>query len=627
MQLLYEEEGEIKVGAVLSSAPASYQVESPHGRRTKIKAASVLLSFEQPAGAVLLAQAQAYAEALDTDFLWQCCGADEFSFEELAREYVGRPPAPEEAAGVLLKLHAAPMYFYRRGRGRFRAAPAETLKLALAGLEKKRQQQQRVAAWTACLDRYECPTEIAALKDELLYKPDRAKPETRAFEQACKDTGLGPVQLFARCGLLQDSHAYHFNRFLFEFHPGGDAFPPHTVPALAGELPEAGVEAVSLDDAGTTEIDDAFSVQRLSDEEWRVGIHIAAPGLAVAPGSPLDAIARERLSTAYMPGRKVTMLPDDVVARYSLDAGDARPAVSLYLTVSAADFSIRGRTTRLERVRMAANLRHAEHDALNQAFTEGRSVGLPHEEDLRLLWRFAEALEKTRGRASVNTALLDYTFRVVEDRVSIEPRRRGSPLDKLVAELMILANTTWGTLLAERDVAAIYRVQSTGKVRLSVHPEAHEGLGVACYAWMTSPLRRYIDLVNQWQLVAAVAGRRAPFARNSEGLLTALRAFEVVYARYDEHQRGMEHYWCLRWLVQEQVKAIEATVLRENLVRFAGLPLVARVPSMPELEPGTRVRVEVRDVDLLERTLQCMYLSSLGRPGDALPAEDQQDAR
>lgn len=626
MHLLYEEDGELKVGAVLSSSPASHQVESPHGRRTKIKAASVLLSFEQPAGAVLLAQAQAYGEAIDTEFLWQCCGPDEFGFEELARDYVGRAPLPAEAAGVLLKLHAAPMYFYRRGRGRFRAAPAETLKLALAGLEKKRQLQERVAAWAAALARFECPPEIAAMKDELLYKPDRAKPETRAFEQACKDAGLTPVQLFARCGLLQDSHAFHFNRFLFEFHPGGDAFPPHPVPEIPGDLPEGEAEAVSLDDAGTTEIDDAFSVQRLSDDEWRIGIHIAAPGLAVAPGSPLDAIARERLSTAYMPGRKVTMLPDDVVARYSLDAGDARPAVSLYLTVSAADFSIRGKTTRLERVRMAANLRHAEHEALNEAFAEGRTVGLPHEEDLRLLWRFAGALEKARGKASVNAALLDYTFRVEDDRVSIEPRRRGSPLDKLVAELMILANTTWGTLLAERDIAAIYRVQSTGKVRLSVHPEAHEGLGVSCYAWMSSPLRRYIDLVNQWQLVAAVAGRRPPFARNSEGLLTALRAFEVVYARYDEHQRGMEHYWCLRWLVQEQVNVIEATVLRENLVRFAGMPLVARVPSMPELEPGTRVRVEVREVDLLERSLQCAFLASLGKPGDAAPADDQQDA-
>lgn len=612
MQLLYEEDGDLKVGAVLSSAPASFQVESPHGRRTKIKSASVLLSFEQPAGAVLLAQAQEFAAGLDTDFLWQCCGTAEFSFEDLARDYVGRAPAPAEAAGVLIKLHAAPMYFYRKGRGRFRAAPAETLKLALAGLEKKRLREEQVAQWVASLARFECPPPIAALKDELLYAPDRAKPETRAFEQAAKDLALTPVQLFARCGLLADSHAYHFNRFLHEFHPQGDAFPPHEVPAVDEDLPLAEVEAFSLDDTGTTEIDDAFSVSRVSDSEWRIGIHIAAPGLAIAPGSPLDAIARGRLSTAYMPGRKVTMLPDDVVACCSLDAGGARPAVSMYVTVDARDLSVKGRTTRLERVQMGANLRHAACEALNAAFEEGRSLGLAYEDELRLLWRFAGALEAARGKPSVNAALPDYSFRVENDRVSIEARRRGAPLDKLVSELMILANSGWGTLLAERDIAAIYRVQSSGKVRLSVHAEAHEGLGVSCYAWMSSPLRRYVDLVNQWQLIAAVSGRRPPFARNSEGLLSALRAFELVYARYDEHQRGMEHYWCLRWFQQEGITRAEATVVRENVVRFAGLPLVMRLSSLPALEPGTRIRVEVKDIDLLERSVHCTYLETVG---------------
>jgi len=627
MQLLYEEDGEFKVGTVLSSAPASHQVESPHGRRTKIKSGSVLLSFEQPPAAALLEQARQYAEGLDTDFLWQCCGPNEFSFEDLARDYVGRAPTPVEAAGVLMKLQAAPMYFHRKSRGRFRAAPPETLKLALAGLERKRMLEQQVAGWVASLARYECPAEIAALKDELLYRPDRAKPQTKAFEQAAKELGLTPVQLFARCGLLQDSHAYHLNRFLFEFHPHGEAFAAHEAPQLPDDLPMGEVEAFSLDDAGTTEIDDAFSLSRVSEDEWRVGIHIAAPGLAIAPGSPLDAIARGRLSTAYMPGCKFTMLPDDVVARFSLDAGDWRPAVSLYLTVSAVDFSVRARGTRLERVRIAANLRHADCDALNRAFEEGSTIGLPHEEALRVLWRFASALEAARGRPSVNAAQFDYNFEVEDGRVTIVPRRRGAPLEKLVSELMILANSGWGSLLAERDIAAIYRVQSTGKVRLSVHPEAHEGLGVSCYAWMSSPLRRYVDLVNQWQLIAAVSGRRPPFARTSEGLLTALRAFEVVYARYDEHQRAMENYWCLRWLQQENVTRTAGVVLRDNLVRIDGLPLVVKVPSLPGLEPGTRVRVEVEEIDLLERRLECSYVETVASAPGNVPAPAQQDAR
>ena len=609
MQLLYEEDGELKVGAVLGEAPASFQVESPHGRRSKIKASSVLLSFERPAGAELLVQAERFAAELDIRFLWECSGTGEFAFRDLAREYVGREPTPVESAGILMKLHSAPMYFYRRGRGRFQAAPEETLKLALAAVDKKRRLQEAIGLWAERLARFDCPPEVAALKEELLYAPDRNRPETKALEQACRATGLTSARLFERCGLLPDPHEYHLQRFLHEFFPRGTRFAAHELPAPPEGLPLAPVSAFSLDDVGTTEIDDAFSVQR-TGETWRIGIHISAPALGFGPGSALDALARERLSTAYMPGRKFTMLPEDVIQLYSLDHGGERPAVSLYFDV-AADGSIGARHTRLERVAVVANLRHAEYDVLNELFERDGNAGLRFEEELRILWRVALALESRRGRPSAGAAL-DYSFFVDEGRVRIVPRKRGAPLDKLVSELMILANTSWGELLAERDVAAIYRVQSTGKVRLSVHPEAHEGLGVACYAWMSSPLRRYVDLLNQWQLVAALRGDRPAFSRNSDALLAALRAFEVTYARYDEHQRAMEMYWTLRWLDQENVRSLDAVVLRENLVRADGVPLFAKVPSLPPLDAGTRVRLDVGRMDFLERTVALTYRETLG---------------
>jgi exoribonuclease-2 len=604
-QLLYEEDGELKVGTVLDQAPASFHVESPRGRRSKIKAGHVLLAFERPAAAELLTQAEAFSRELDIDFLWQCSGAREFGFQDLAREYVGREPSPVEAAGVLMKLHAAPMYFYRRGKGRFQAAPEATLKLALAAADKKKRVQEQVAAWTDELAAGRCPAEVAALKDELLYAPDRNKPPTRALEAACARTGLSAAKLFERCGLLPDSHDYHLKRFLHEFFPRGADFPPHEVPPLPGDLPLARVAAFSLDDVGTTEIDDAFSVERLAGGV-RIGVHIAAPALGFAPGSALDALARERLSTAYMPGRKFTMLPGDVVERFSLDHGGQLPAVSLYVELSD-EHAILGRYTRLERVPVVANLRHAEYDALNDAFEKDERRGLEFEEDLRALWRAAEALEARRGRPSSTPGFPEYSFHVEGGRVRIVPRKRGAPLDKLVSEFMILANSTWGELLAERDVAGIYRVQSTGKVRFSVHPEPHEGLGVSAYAWMTSPLRRYVDLVNQWQLAAALGGQRPAFARNSDALLGALRAFEVTYARYDEYQRAMETYWSLRWLLQEGIRSLEGTVLRENVVRLDGAPLVTRVSSLPSLDPGQRVRLDIAGVDLLEGTVTCTY--------------------
>ena len=618
MHVVYEEEGELKVGTVLVQAPASFQLESPHGRRSKVKAANVLLSFEDPPASDLLASAQHYADNVDVQFLWECCASGEFDFRALAREYVGREPSAVEATGILLKLHGAPIYFHRRGKGRFHAATAETLRLALAGLEKRRRIEAKVTQWTAALVRFECPVEIAALKDELLYAPDRNKPETRAFEQACREAGVSGARLFERCGIVSDTHEYHLKRFLHEFFPRGTGFPEHEAPGAPEDVPLAPGAAFSLDELGTTEIDDAFSVARTPTGEVRVGVHIAAPALGIAPGSPLDAIARERLSTAYMPGRKYTMLPEDVIARFSLDYGAAQPVLSLYFTVSDEGLP-RGLHSRVERIAIAANLRHAQYDVLNDALETGTSIGLAYEDDLRTLWRIAVALEKQRGRPSTAAGLNDYSFFVEAERVRIVPRRRGSPLDKLVSELMILVNSSWGELLAERDIGAIYRVQSTGKVRLSVHPEPHEGLGVRCYAWMSSPLRRYVDLVNQWQLAAALQGRRPPFTRSSEALLSAMRAFELVAARYDEHQRAMEGYWSLRWLVQEDVQDIGGVVLRENAVRLDGLPLVVRVASLPETTPpAARVRLAVRHVDLLERSVDCAYRETLNERATAL---------
>ena len=393
MQILYEEEGDLKVGAVLARAPASFQVESPHGRRSKVKAANVLLAFERPPAAELLMEAKKFCADLDVEFLWQCSGSREFGFQELAREYVGRDPTPVQAAGVLMKLQSAPMYFYRRGKGRFQAAPEETLKLALAGLEKKKRVQETIAAWTQSLARYSCPPEIAALREELLYAPDRAKAQTKAVEQACKDTGLTAARLLERCGLLRDPHEYHLQRFLHEFFPQGTGFPAHDVPLIPDSLPPGPAAAFSLDDIGTTEIDDAFSVQRNAAGVMRIGVHIAAPALGFAPGSSLDSIARERLSTAYMPGRKYTMLPEDVIERFSLDHSGQRLAVSLYFDVSESDWTVKGRHTRLERVPIAANLRHARYDVLNDAFASGSSAGLAFEDELRALWRLAGALE------------------------------------------------------------------------------------------------------------------------------------------------------------------------------------------------------------------------------------------
>ena len=243
------------------------------------------------------------------------------------------------------------------------------------------------------------------------------------------------------------------------------------------------------------------------------------------------------------------------------------------------------------------------------------------------MWELATVLEAGRGQTRNGPQRKDYNFVVdwsaaSEDGpgiVAIDERPRGSPLDTLVAELMIVANATWGAMLRDAKVAALYRAQTVGKVRMTTAAAPHEGLGVDCYAWSSSPLRRHVDLINQWQLIAHLGNDPPPFTAKSAELLAALRDFELTYAAYADFQRGMENYWCLRWLRQRQESAVTARVLRESLVRLEHLPLVLKVPSLPALDRGARVRLAIESIDLLDAECRARFV-------EALPAEASDDA-
>lgn len=614
MHVLFEDDGQLKAGTVLADNDTSLQIEAASGKRLKVKATSVLLRYADPSPAAMLAEAQKLAAELDPDFLWETGDGEEFGFADLARDYFGHVPRPAEATAVAMLLHASPMYFYKRGRGRYRRAPADALEAALASVARKQREAELTQAWTAELRAGRLPEAFAARRTMLLHKPDRASLEWKALAAAAEAERTSPTALLAACGAIPSTHEYHYDAFLIETFPEGTGFGAWGALPPVGDLELApAVRAFSIDDATTTEIDDAFSVVELPNGHARVGIHIAAPALGIPRASALDAVARQRLSTVYMPGRKITMLPEPVIAGFTLAEGTAAPALSLYAEVRP-DGSVVRHETRVERVQIAANLRL---DTIGEAF----AADLPSPDDppwtaeLRVLWRFARALSAARGKPDFTRT--DYSFYVdweaaPEGRVSIVPRPRGSPLDKLVAELMIFVNNTWGRLLADARAAGLYRLQSNGKVRMATRPGEHQGLGLAHYLWSSSPLRRYSDLVNQRQLIAVVRGDKPPYPENDAELFGALADFEATYASYAEFQARMEHYWCLRWLRQEGVETLIARVIREGLVRCESLPLVLRLADVPPLAPDTAVRLSVGRIDLLAPALEARYAGPVG---------------
>ncbi len=611
MNIFYEEDGSFKVGNIMTDNTTSLQVESIHGKRSKIKAANGLLRFSQPGLAEFMAQAEAIAADIDVEFLWESSPAEEFGFDTLATEYFGHPPTPVEAAGTLIRLHSSPMHFYKKGKGHYKAAPPEALKSALASAEKKRLQAALQARYTEQLCADTLPPEFADKISQLLYKPDRNTLEVKALEAACEATHLSAAHLLQRCSAIPSTSAYHLNRFLLENFPHGTGFPEVSVEPHP-ELPLAAATAFSIDDATTTEIDDAFSVAQLPNGNWRIGVHIAAPALGIPSGTPVDAIAAARLSTVYMPGNKITMLPENVVQAFTLCADKVCPALSLYMEVDAATLAVLSTESRLERLHISANLRH---DTLEPLFNENTlrdcKLDYPYASELTLLWNLAQKLEAARGKSADNsTQQIDYNFYVENDVVTISNRLRGSPIDKVVSELMIFVNSSWGKLLADHDVAGIYRTQNNGKVKMSTVAAPHQGLGVAHYMWSSSPLRRYIDLVNQRQIIRLLAQEPPVYAKNDTLLFTILRDFDAAYTAYNDFQRQMERYWCLRWLQQEKVERIEAMVIRENLVKLSAIPLTGRIASLPELPPNTMVELELGEIDLLDLNFNARFVSA-----------------
>ncbi|WP_114970091.1 ribonuclease catalytic domain-containing protein [Rhodoferax ferrireducens] len=627
MFLLFEEAGKFMAGRVLSEAESSAQVELDSGKRVKVKAANYLLKFEKPAPAALLASAQAVSQSIELELAWEFSPEEEFGFADLAREYFSANATLEQQAGTLVRLFESPHYFRRAGKGRFRKAPADIIALALAAIEKKKQIALQTEQWVKDLSQGECPQPIRDQLYKILFKPDKNAPEYKAVVEASRATHLGPLELLIKAGAIDSPYQFHWRRFLLENFPKGTAFPKLEAPAIKDELPLSTARAFSIDDSATTEIDDALSVQGLGSGTVLLGIHIAAPGLAVLPGSPIDQLGRNRLSTVYMPGYKITMLPDDVVQAYTLMEGRDCPALSLYVTLDEATLEIKSSETKLERVHIGANLRHDQLDAVvttdwleNPAFNhENDPQRLSHKrEQLSFLHRLAKDLkakrEIVRGKPE-NFNRPDYNFRLVgnegrepqgDEQVLISVRQRGAPLDLIVSEAMILANSTWGSWMAELGVPGIYRSQASMlpgvKVRMGTKALPHAGIGVKSYAWSSSPLRRYTDLVNQWQIIACArhgktAALVAPFKPKDADLFSIISSFDSAYFAYNSYQNAIERFWTLKYVQQNGVTEIEATVFKENMVRADDLPLVLPVMGASGLPRGARVRVKLGDID------------------------------
>ena len=655
MHLLYEEGGDIKIATVQSASGSgdaeSWQATSLSGKKIKLKAKEVWVRFENPDPKLVMDDAATLSSEIDLQLLWDCAPEEEFGLIDVSQEYFGSQANITQQVSLAIALQGAPIFFRRKGRGRFQRAPLEQLQAGLAAIERKKQELEQQTLWQEDLIAGVFPEALKSQARQLLFSPDKNTLAYKAVIAACTETGESPPKLMIRCGAIESPLDYHQGLFLKAHFPHGAGHDVAMVvdqaayAAALAQLEVAQVQAFSIDDSGTTEIDDALSVTALANGAHRIGVHIAAPGLVIVKDSPLDQVARARMSTVYFPGDKITMLPDAVITQFSLDEGEARPALSIYVDIDSVGQVI-GDTLqmRAELVPIAANLRleHLEDKVSEASLLEERS-DYPYRQELAILWQSAKHLHALRqekrianglraeqlGVIDPNALVRDFHFQITVvngvERVEISPRQRGSILDTIVAEWMIYCNSASGKLLADHGLPGLFRTQKGWgplRTRMQTTPGPHEGLGLDYYAWCTSPLRRYSDLVNQWQLIAlakhgVTAKMVAPFPPRDATLMGIAADFESCYQAYGEYQDRLEKYWCLRWIAQdEEPKRVHVRHLKEGMSRVEPIPLHLPIPELASHPRMTRAEVLVSDIDLLQLSagVRVLQIESLDAP-------------
>ncbi len=665
MQFIYEEGGDIKAAFAVGTGSVqheTWQAETISGKRIKLRTKDIWLSFASPSAELVMQGANTIKEDIDISLLWECAPEEDFKFDVIAGEYFGDKVSTEQLVALAMALQAAPIYFRRRGRGCFQRAPEEQLKAAIASVERKRIELESQVQWQAQLEQGELPLEFVGNISQLLWNPDKNGNLYKALANASHTRGISPQALLLEVGAIPSALEIHQGKFLKEHFPRGVGFRAHP-PILSStwdDLALSNIEAVSIDDATTTEIDDAFSVTALPNQLYQIGVHIAAPGLGIKPSDEVDQIASERMSTVYYPGGKITMLPESVVSVFSLNEGEIKPALSLYVVVNEAGEVQMGEglspRTVIEKIKIKKNLRlHEVEPLVTQEKLESPEPieGLDWQKELAILWSGAKCLFEKRqelrvsfgqrkehlGPPDSSNLPRDFNFEIVDqtnqritpdiflkspvdDRswlVNITTRQRGSVIDTIVAEWMIFCNKTWGQLLANHELPGIFRVQQGWgalRTRMQTMSGLHEGLGVENYAWCTSPLRRYADLLNQWQLISFIqqgvmAKLVAPFPAKDTRLMSLCASFDTTYSAYNEYQNIVEKYWCLRWLSQFQNNEQQklpwrglVRVIKEGQVRVELVPLRLYVAELASQARGKQVEVDILSIDLLTLTAE-----------------------
>jgi exoribonuclease-2 len=573
-------------------------------------------------------RAQLAAE-LDLNLLWEVVREHERSYtaEELAELFFGRR-SPVAVAVTLDALFADRLYFVRRHMN-FLARSAEQVERLHIQYDRIRLRSESGRRLSNLLH--------AVLVNRTLPAPDEAAPLTAELKRYLENpfTRSRDLTLMLETTaseITPAEAAYEILERLGAAPPGprfaviggvrrsfGEAALAEATSATppARELSEDD-QPITIDDEETLEIDDAISCQALPDGNVRLRIHIALVADFVSKGGPLDTEAAARGATVYLPETTVRMLPDPIsTGTASLIAGHERNVFTTDVTLSPSGDIVRF-SIYPSAIRIKQRLSYDEADLL---LAQAENAG--GDQETLMLGRLLDAANQLRERRREAGAVLmqrrETKIRVTDGHIVVKLIDNASPSRQLVAELMVLNNHCAARFAVEQHVPIVYRVQPSvagepgmQRPRLSLYPEFHTGVGLDCYSQLSSPIRRYMDLVLQRQLVSALTDRRGTVYQPDE-LLALLANAENTESEGRELERRAKRYWLLLYLQQElRDRPLEAIALRGgNAAELEPYAIRGSLHGAPNVPTHARILVRIGRVEPMRGWLTLDYLSTL----------------
>ena len=509
----------------------------------------------------LLLAARTRASRLDIEFLWRVAGGETLTATELANRAGAKTPS--EVLEVLQAALDNPAYFRRR-EGRLAPADATVLDKVRASLRRREEEMEEECDIFERLEKGDI-SEFVRCREELLTSENKNSVIFRAAKKAAGGE-KHIAQWLVSIGACTDARECRNLIFERDWPQRWEIEPPQ--PPDVPESDSVGEGAFSIDDAGTFEVDDAFSAYTDNSGHTIVGIHIAVPALDKALFA-VSEYGEQRLISAYFPDGKVPMLSESHIKTYSLQAGEKQTALSWYCRFDPATGMLHDTETRLNRIVVRNN--YCPEDFDNGAPAEVSAA-------YALLEDFVGILPPLPARERLN-------FRIVIDppKVCANPRR---PVGLLVEKLMRHINTEWARIIA--GYGGLYRTNGA----LTLRPSSDN-----LYAWLSSPLRRYVDLANQ-RLLLMRLGLVDPAEINWRKLARSFSTQQTLARHYQD--TAERHFVLSAMLALPENSVLAGTWHDKGKVRLRDYPINGPVADGPSRRPaaGGAVQVRIRDIDL-----------------------------